>query len=309
MKQVDQNFEKPRFAGLTLEKLNTLTEIQLGGHRKSDGKHVFIPSAEFRHLSALPALRKAVLWEIDGLDDEALAHIGKVTTLRDLDLGDAQITSAGLKHLRGLQSLTFLGIGWTKDITDAGMPDITAISNLETLVLSGTISDRQRPENAGEAAPAEGASARRHASNHGCGLVESQVLPATRNDRRKQEDRRHTCGHSGLQKTTARLSDRDGVNSCRTRPAVKTTRGRSEVLPSRTTFSIETMAGQALRRSESVFAFERIERSGYWTSAWHCSSCARSSARSIKFHDALCIGVRRLVVCRRIISGERTVAG
>ncbi len=138
LKSIDDQFKMPRLSGLTLEKVKTLTEVNLGGHRKSDNKHIAIPAAEFRHLTALPALRKATLWEIDGLDDEALAHIGKVTTLRELELGDAQITSAGLKHLRGLQSLTFLGLGWTKDVTDAGLPELAALPNLEVLILSGT---------------------------------------------------------------------------------------------------------------------------------------------------------------------------
>lgn len=138
LKSIDEQFKQPRLPGLTVEKLKTLTEVNLGGHRKSDNKHIAIPAAEFRHLAALPALRKAMLWEIDGLDDSALAHIGKVTTLRELELGDAAITSAGLKHLRGLQSLTFLGLGWTMDVTDAGLPELVALPNLEVLVLSGT---------------------------------------------------------------------------------------------------------------------------------------------------------------------------
>jgi len=138
LKSIDDQFKQPRLPGLTVEKLKTLTEVNLGGHRKSDNKHIAIPAAEFRHLAALPALRKATLWEIDGLDDSALAHIGKVATLRELELGDAAITSAGLKHLRGLRELTFLGLGWTKDVTDAGLPELAALPNLEVLILSGT---------------------------------------------------------------------------------------------------------------------------------------------------------------------------
>lgn len=138
LKSVDAQFKQPRLPGLTVEKLATLTEVNLGGHRKSDNKHIELRAADFRHLAALPALRKATLWEIEGLDDSALAHIGKVTTLRELELGDAAITSAGLKHLRGLQSLTFLGLGWTKDVTDAGLAELAVLPNLEVLVLSGT---------------------------------------------------------------------------------------------------------------------------------------------------------------------------
>ena len=138
IKSVDDQFKQPRLPGLTIEGLKSLAEVNLGGHRKSDGKHIAIASEDFRHLAALPALRKATLWEIEGLDDSALAHIGKVTTLRELELGDAQITSAGLKHLRGLRELTFLGLGWTKDVTDAGLAELAALPNLEVLILSGT---------------------------------------------------------------------------------------------------------------------------------------------------------------------------
>ena len=138
LKSVDEQFKQQRLPGLTVEKLATITEVNLGGHRKSDNKHIELRAEDFRHLAALPALRKATLWEIDGLDDSALVHIGKVATLRELELGDAAITSAGLKHLRGLRELTFLGLGWTKDVTDAGLADLAALPNLEVLILSGT---------------------------------------------------------------------------------------------------------------------------------------------------------------------------
>src|SRR5688500_16487693 len=108
---VDAQFKQPRLEGLTVEGVSSLAEVKLGGQRKSDGKHIEIPAAEFRHLTALPALRKAVLWEITGLTDEALGHIGKVTTLQELELGDAEVTNAGLKHLRGLSALSYLGLG------------------------------------------------------------------------------------------------------------------------------------------------------------------------------------------------------
>ena len=135
---VDAQFKEPRLAGLTVEGVPSLAEVKLGGHRKSDGKHIEIPAVDFRHLTALPALRKAVLWEITGLTDEALAHIGKVTTLQELELGDAEVTNAGLKHLRGLSALSYLGLGWTKDVGDEGMPDVAQFTQLQTLILSGT---------------------------------------------------------------------------------------------------------------------------------------------------------------------------
>ncbi|MBM3876351.1 MAG: hypothetical protein FJ386_06490 [Verrucomicrobia bacterium] len=69
LKSVDARFKQPRLPGLTVEKLATLSEVNLGGHRKSDNKHIELRAADFRHLAALPALRKATLWEIEGLDD------------------------------------------------------------------------------------------------------------------------------------------------------------------------------------------------------------------------------------------------
>jgi hypothetical protein len=138
LKSVDGQLKKSQLAGLTLEQLPTLVEVTLGGHRKSDGKHLSIPADQFRHLAALPALRKLVVWENDGVTDEALVHIGKLTNLRELELGDAPISGGGIKHLQALQSLTSLGLGWTKDVDDAAMPDIAKLAKLEVLVLSGT---------------------------------------------------------------------------------------------------------------------------------------------------------------------------
>jgi hypothetical protein len=138
LKSVDAELKKSQLSNLTLEQLSTLTEVTLGGHRKSDNKHLSIPADGFRHLAALPALRKLIVWENDGVTDEALSHIGKLTNLRELEMGDAPITAAGIKHLQGLKALTNLGLGWTKDVGDSAVPDLVAMPGLEVLVLSGT---------------------------------------------------------------------------------------------------------------------------------------------------------------------------
>ena len=130
--------KQPRFAALTVEDLRTLKEIRLGGHRASDGKHVFIAAAEFRFLAALPALEKANLGEVDGFTDEALGHVAKIPTLTELDLGDAWVTDAGLKALASLKKLRRLQLGWTKDVGDAGLHFVLACANLEFLGLGGT---------------------------------------------------------------------------------------------------------------------------------------------------------------------------
>lgn len=130
--------KQPRFPDLTLEHLLTLKELRLGGHRASDGKHVFIDGRELRHLEGLPSLEKLNLGEVDGLSDEAMVFVGKLTTLKELDLGDAAISSAGLRPLTKLKQLTRLQLGWTRDVGDAGLPLIAKLANLESLGLGGT---------------------------------------------------------------------------------------------------------------------------------------------------------------------------
>src|SRR5262245_36515803 len=95
----DSAQKQPRFPNLTVDDLKSMKDIKLGGHRASDNKHVFIPAAEFKFLLGLPALEDANLVEIDGLTDESLVFIGKLQGLKTLNLGDAQVTNEGLKHL------------------------------------------------------------------------------------------------------------------------------------------------------------------------------------------------------------------
>jgi hypothetical protein len=130
--------KQPRFPNLSVDDLQAMKEIRLGGHRASDNKHVFIPAAEFRFLLALPALEKVNLVEIDGLTDEALVFVGKLAALKDLNLGDAQVSSAGLKSLSGLKSLARLQVGWTKDVGNEALPVLSPLSKLEYLGLGGT---------------------------------------------------------------------------------------------------------------------------------------------------------------------------
>jgi hypothetical protein len=133
----DSAQKQPRFANLTVEDLKTLKEIKLGGHRASDNKHVFINGAEFKNLY-LPALEKCNLVEIDGFTDEALTHISKMTTITELNLGDAGITNAGIPMIAKLKELRRLDLGWTKDVGDASIPLLARLPKLEILGLGGT---------------------------------------------------------------------------------------------------------------------------------------------------------------------------
>lgn len=138
VRRVDGELTKARYADLTLDKLKALTELRLGGHRKSDNKHLFVEPAEFRHLAPLTGLTKLHLGENDGATDEALAHIGKLSGLKALVLWDAPITDAGLKHLAGLRELTDLDLAFATKLTTAALPHIAALPKLERLNIAGT---------------------------------------------------------------------------------------------------------------------------------------------------------------------------
>lgn len=138
LKRVDGELKKPRLADLTLERLKTMTELQLGGHRKSDNKHLFVEPAQFKHLASLTGLKKLHLGENDGVVDEALVHVGKLTGLKVLILWDAPMTDAGLKHLAQLKELTDLDLAFATKITEGALPDIARLPKLEKLNIAGT---------------------------------------------------------------------------------------------------------------------------------------------------------------------------
>ncbi|MBI1923107.1 hypothetical protein HYR99_02540 [Candidatus Poribacteria bacterium] len=137
LRKLDENYDRPRFHTLTTESLKTLTSITLGGQTK-DGGHVHIPAEEFRYLTPLTALKRANLGEIEGLSDEALAHIGKLTSLMYLHLHDGELTDAGMKHLVNLKDLRLLVLGANRAITDAGLAEVVKLKNLEDLRISYT---------------------------------------------------------------------------------------------------------------------------------------------------------------------------
>lgn len=138
VRRVDGELVKPRYADLTLDRLKALTELQIGGHRKSDKKHLFVEPAEFRHLAPLTGLTKLHLGENDGATDEALAHVGKLTGLKALVLWDAPVTDAGLKHLTGLRELTDLDLAFATRLTTKALPHVAALPKLERLNIAGT---------------------------------------------------------------------------------------------------------------------------------------------------------------------------
>lgn len=138
LKRVDGELKKPRYANLTLEQLQSATELQLGGHRASDNKHLAVKAEELHHLVALKNLTKLHLGENDGVTDEALVHVGKLTGLKELILWDAPITDAGIKHLAPLKELTSLDLAFATKIGTPALADIVQLPKLEKLNLAGT---------------------------------------------------------------------------------------------------------------------------------------------------------------------------
>jgi len=126
------------YAKLTVDDLKALKDFSHGGHT-AQGPHVSTRGSEFRFLTALPRLEKLDLMENDGVDDEALSHIGRIKSLTHVTLGGggAQITGAGLRHLENLKELTELimpGSCKTGDL-NAGLGSLAALPKLEVLHL------------------------------------------------------------------------------------------------------------------------------------------------------------------------------
>ena len=136
LKRLDVNYTRPRFHTLTTESLKTLEAMTLGGHTKTG--RVEIPANDFRYLLPLTGLKKANLGEIDGRTDEALVHIGKLTSLTHLYLHDGELTDAGMKHLTPLKHLNRLVLGGNPAITDAGLKTLLELKNLDDLRISYT---------------------------------------------------------------------------------------------------------------------------------------------------------------------------
>ena len=71
------------------------------------------------------------------LDDDRIATLKRLTKIRELDLGDSQVTDDGLVHLRGRTQLVTLNL-LRLPITGAGLVHLEELTDLEHLTLSGT---------------------------------------------------------------------------------------------------------------------------------------------------------------------------
>ena len=71
------------------------------------------------------------------ITDAGLEHLKGLTSLTTLGLNSTQIADAGLVHLKGLTSLDHLNLTHTQ-ITDAGLEHLKGLTSLTTLDLSRT---------------------------------------------------------------------------------------------------------------------------------------------------------------------------
>ena len=133
---VNKDLDPDRFKKMTVKYLETLKQIQIGGHPAGMKGHVNLPQDEYRYLTALPALEIAKFPEND-LADAAMAHICKIKTLKELQLMECNITNAGLKHLANLPELTSLDLGFCNFIDDAGLVEVEKLTKLQQLGLRG----------------------------------------------------------------------------------------------------------------------------------------------------------------------------
>ena len=71
------------------------------------------------------------------ITDAGLVHLKGLTSLTVLGLFGTQITDAELEHLKGLNSLTYLYLNGTK-LSDAGLVHLKGLNSLTYLYLTGT---------------------------------------------------------------------------------------------------------------------------------------------------------------------------
>jgi len=75
--------------------------------------------------------------EGDSATDVALAYVGRISELRDLDLSLSNVTDAGIARIGGLTGLHMLGLYDTR-VTDTGLAHLRSLARLQKLYLGRT---------------------------------------------------------------------------------------------------------------------------------------------------------------------------
>ncbi len=95
-----------------------------------------IDDASMAVVGKMQTLKRLNLWR-DTVGDAGVAHLAGLTNLQWLNLDNTHLADAGLVHMADMQQLTFLHLGST-GVTDAGMPDLVGLKSLKDLKVTRT---------------------------------------------------------------------------------------------------------------------------------------------------------------------------
>ena len=78
--------------------------------------------------------------------DDDMIHLKELTSLKELSLCDAQITDAGMKHLRQLTNLVVLDLSYCPHVSEAGLRELEGLTKLRSVRSEGMGFSRERFE-------------------------------------------------------------------------------------------------------------------------------------------------------------------
>lgn len=116
------------------EGLEKITKLQLDELDISECSK--IDDAALEPIGKITTLKKLNMWR-DPVGDAGMAFLKGLVNLEWLNVDNTQLTDAGLKSFAGYSKLTFLHLGSTA-VSDAGMPDILPMKSLKDLKVSRT---------------------------------------------------------------------------------------------------------------------------------------------------------------------------
>ncbi len=89
-----------------------------------------------QYVGRMTSLKKLNLWR-DAVSDAGIAHLSSLTGLTWLNLDNTQLSDGGLSALHAMKSLTFLHLGSTS-ISDSGLPQLEHLTALKDLKVTRT---------------------------------------------------------------------------------------------------------------------------------------------------------------------------
>jgi Leucine-rich repeat (LRR) protein len=130
------NLKKLRLAktGVGTPGLETLSRLELEDLDISECSQVFDESLVA--VGKMKTLKRLNLWR-DVISDAGVAHLSGLVNMNWLNLDNTHMGNPGLEHLRGMSKLTFLHLGSTY-VTNEGMPLLTPLTALKDLKVTRT---------------------------------------------------------------------------------------------------------------------------------------------------------------------------